>query len=99
MLDILISSLMIALVVLMVYWVILFGDHIAREAKHISGAVEPQPIVHVPEESQLFTVGDDWCMWCERIGKPLSIIRPIVNEQRVAVTVEEQHVYYKVWIS
>ena len=89
---------MIALVVLMVYWVILFGEHLTREAMYISGAVEPPPIVYVDapeleETVKTFTTGDGFELWCALRSVPKIIRRPSVSKQRIAATIDERHVY------
>lgn len=94
MLDILINSLMVALVVLIVYWVILFGEPLTREAKYISGAVEPTPVTPTnPEVVKTFVVGENFDLWLAVRSVPKIVRRPYVNEQRIATVVEERHVY------
>lgn len=81
MLDILIGSLLVALVCVAIYWMSIAG---------LKKEEEPAK----PENVKLYTVGDEWCLFCESDHPVHKIVKPTVNEKRAAVSVEEQHIYH-----
>ena len=94
MLDILIGSLMVALALVAVYWVLVFGRPLIREANDSRGAVVTPPITaNNPEAVKTFVVGGDFELWLAVRSVPKIVRRPYVNEQRISIMVEERHVY------
>lgn len=94
MLDILIGSLLVALALVTVFWVLIFGRPLVRETKNSKGAVETPPIaVNNPEAVKTFVVNGDFELWLAVRSVPKIVRRPYVNEQRIATMVEERHVY------
>ncbi len=94
MLDILIGSLMVAMALVTVFWVLIFGRPLVREVKNSKGAVETPPIaVNDPEAVKTFVVDGNFELWLAVRSVPKIVRRPYVNEQRIATMVEERHVY------
>lgn len=94
MLDILIGSLMVALALVVVFWVLIFGRPLVRETKNSKGAVETPPIAaNDPEVVKTFVVNGDFELWLAVRSVPKIVRRPHVNEHRIAAMVEERHVY------
>lgn len=94
MLDVLIGSLFVAFALVAVYWVLVFGRPLVREAKDSKGAVETPPIAaNDPEVVKTFVVNGDFELWLAVRSVPKIVRRPHVNEHRIAAMVEERHVY------
>lgn len=97
MLDILIGSLMVALALVAVYWILVFGRPLVRGAKDSRGAVETPPVAFNfdTEKVKVFTPTENFALWCRVYSIPKIVKRPSVNKERIAVSVEELHVYHE----
>lgn len=94
MLDILIGSLFVAFALVAVYWVLVFGRPLVREAKNSKGAVETPPVAVTaePETVKIYHC-EDLKLWCRSAKEPHIIKRPSVNDNRIAESVEEHHLF------
>ena len=99
MFEILIGSLLVALICVVLYWSALVSVVLYRDAKQErkEAVVEiPTPsavVADVPETVKTFTTGNGFELWCALRSVPKIIKRPTVNKQRIATTVDERHVY------
>lgn len=94
MLDVLIGSLMVAIALVTVFWVLIFGRPLVRDVKNSKGAVETPPVAaNDPEVVKTFVVNGDFELWLAVRSVPKIVRRPHVNEHRIAAMVEERHVY------
>ena len=94
MLDILIGSLMVALALVVVFWVLIFGRPLVRETKNSKGAVETPPVADIAEPETVNTYHcEDLKIWCRAARKPHIIKRPSVNANRIVESVEEHHLF------
>ena len=74
MLDILIGSLMVALALVAVYWILVFGRPLVRGAKDSRGAVETPPVAFNfdTEKVKVFTPTENFAPWCCVYSPPRS---------------------------
>lgn len=100
MFEILIGSLLVAMIVVVLYWSAVASVVLCRDVKQErkEAAVEaPTPraadVADVPETVKTFTTGDGFELWCSLRSVPKIIKRPSVNGHRIATTVDERHVY------
>lgn len=94
MLDILIGSLFVAFALVAVFWVLVFGRPLVREAKNSKGAVETPPVEATTEPETVKTYHcEDLKLWCRSAKEPHIIKRPSVNDNRIAESVEEHHLF------
>lgn len=93
MLDVLIGSLFVAFALVAVYWVLVFGRPLVREAKDSKGAVETPPLSDPPPEAVKVYHVEDLKLWCRSAKEPLIIKRQTVNANRVVESVEEYHLF------
>ena len=93
MLDILIGSLMVALALVVVFWVLVFRRPLVRETKNSKGAVETPPVADTPPEAVKVYHCEDLKIWCRSAIQPRVIKRPAVNGNRIAESVEERHLF------
>ena len=93
MLDVLIGSLFVAFALVVVYWVLVLGRPLVREAKDSKGAVETPPLSDTPPEAVKVYHVEDLKLWCRSAKEPLIIKRQTVNANRVVESVEEYHLF------
>lgn len=100
MFEILIGSLLVAMIVVALYWsavasVVLYRD--VKQEREEAAAKVPTPraavVTHAPETVKTFTTGDGFELWCSLRSVPKIIKRPTVSKQRIATTIDERHVY------
>lgn len=99
MFEILIGSLLVALICVVLYWsalvsVVLYRDVKQERKEAVVDVPTPSAVVaDVPETVKTVTTGDGFELWCALRSVPKIIKRPTVNKQRIATTVDERHVY------
>lgn len=100
MFEILIGSLLVALIYVVLYWsalvsVVLYRDMKQEREEAVADAQTPRTVkdVTAPETVKTFTTGDEFELWCALRSVPKIIKRPSVSKNRIATTVDERHVY------
>lgn len=100
MFEILIGSLLVALICVVLYWsalvsVVLYRDMKQEQKEAVVEAPTPRAaaVTNVPETVKTFTTGDGFELWCALRSVPKIIKRPSVSKQRIATTIDERHVY------
>lgn len=88
MLDILFLSVLVALVVMVIYWSAIVAQQMAK--------IKEKGAVVGPKAKELVTLYrcEGLEIWIKTVQRPHIIKRPVVNSRRVNETVEEPHFFY-----